>query len=217
MDSPSLKVQCQAALALRNLASDGGSSSVSRVESGMAVFLVPLLTCCNSTPFGAARRTLPSRDRQAQRPPRLVAPPQVVLLAARPLGRRVRPQRLDPPAERVAHHRGRLPRSLGRSGALRCRSGCFARFPGFSGGRKVADFGRTPDRPHSSRSMSMKRSSAMPFRRSGTSPPRARTTSARVSSPPARCLDSSFPVNSLTPFFVQSSAPARRKRSSRSC
>lgn len=91
MESPSLKVQCQAALALRNLASDGA-----------------LLSFVPESPLSQSRRTIPARDRQVARTPALAASLAVDLSALDTLQCGMCAERVHPPGERGADHRGRI-------------------------------------------------------------------------------------------------------------
>jgi hypothetical protein len=89
MDSSSLKVQCQAALALRNLASDG-----------MLCFPPP--NTDSLSPF----REVPAGNRQGGRSDSAPSSPSINIPPSDPFCGCVCPQRFYPSYERVSDHRG---------------------------------------------------------------------------------------------------------------
>lgn len=96
MDSQSLKVQCQAALALRNLASDGRHFSRMTYETIGLSNLGEL-------------REVPARNRQSRWPATSPPPAPVYIPSTHPVICRLCPQRVHPSHERVSYHRIRLP------------------------------------------------------------------------------------------------------------
>lgn len=95
MDSSSLKVQCQAALALRNLASDGA-------------YLIGTRKTWISQPV-LCFREVSARDRKGRRPFIPVEIAAVNLPSTYTLFGRMRAQRVYPSTERIAYHRIWLP------------------------------------------------------------------------------------------------------------
>lgn len=114
MESRSLKVQCQAALALRNLASDG--EYLSRNNGHLTLTL-------------RANRKISARNRQSRRSDAAASSPSLILPSAHSFCRRMCPQRLHSSCQRIAHHRFWVPATIDRITIFRReRRGAMSRY-----------------------------------------------------------------------------------------
>lgn len=105
METKSLKVQCQAALALRNLASDG--------KHLKGAWIIP------SSLWQPIDRKVSTWDCSMQRPYSVVALTKVIVSSAHPVVGCMYPQYLYSSCQRVANYRGRICESIDRATILR--------------------------------------------------------------------------------------------------